>query len=402
LKETPSVYEYPAWIRRDLSKFSSARRARLERFLEDLELRGASIHTISNYVKAVRSFGWNGKPFEELGEKDMLEWLHELDSNGYGESTVNLTRAMGKSFLRWVHGCRGPRDPTPDFLRCVRKKRTRRGLPSGILTKAEIRAMIDACQSQRDRAWVFATWESGCRAGEILGLRIKGIEFDRYGAVLHINGKTGPRRVRLVESVPDLQLWISMHPYKDDPEAPLWPRTRHGKGKPMGISGFADLLDKLASAAGIKKHVHPHLLRHSRATDLANVLTEAQMREYFGWTKNSDMPSIYVHLSGRDVDSTLLRHYGIKEEAEEEEGELAPKTCPRCGFVNSVGARYCQRCSACLDLETAVDHEEMRRLDNRIVGTVVQELINRVPSLVETVIREKGLVEGIKRLDKSR
>jgi integrase/recombinase XerD len=51
------------------------------------------------------------------------------------------------------------------------------------------------------------------------------------------------------------------------------------------------------------------------------------MREYFGWTKSSDMPKVYVHLSGRDVDSTLLKHYGIKVEVPKEK-EFEPKACP--------------------------------------------------------------------------
>lgn len=44
------------------------------------------------------------------------------------------------------------------------------------------------------------------------------------------------------------------------------------------------------------------------------MLTEAQMRVYFGWIKDSEIPSIYVRLSGRDVDATLLKHYGVKAE----------------------------------------------------------------------------------------
>ena len=33
------------------------------------------------------------------------------------------------------------------------------------------------------------------------------------------------------------------------------------------------------------------------------------MKEYFGWTQGSDRASIYVHLSGRDVDDTLLADF---------------------------------------------------------------------------------------------
>ncbi len=64
--------------------------------------------------------------------------------------------------------------------------------------------------------------------------------------------------------------------------------------------------------AGIQKRgLYLHLFRHSRATELASYLTEAQMKQYFGWVRNSDTPSVYVHMGGRDVDRALLRYYGV-------------------------------------------------------------------------------------------
>lgn len=33
---------------------------------------------------------------------------------------------------------------------------------------------------------------------------------DRYGAM--ITGKVGMRRIRIIDAVPDLQLWLNMHP----------------------------------------------------------------------------------------------------------------------------------------------------------------------------------------------
>jgi integrase/recombinase XerD len=46
---------------------------------------------------------------------------------------------------------------------------------------------------------------------------------------------------------------------------------------------------------------------------MANYLTEAKMNAYFGWIQGSDMPSIYVHLSGRDIDDAVLKANGIIE-----------------------------------------------------------------------------------------
>ncbi|WP_394344768.1 hypothetical protein [Salinigranum halophilum] len=52
--------------------------------------------------------------------------------------------------------------------------------------------------------------------------------------------------------------------------------------------------------------MNPHHFRHSRATHLANWLTEAQLCEWFGWVQGSNVPARYVHLSGRDIDNAYL------------------------------------------------------------------------------------------------
>ena len=137
----------------------------------------------------------------------------------------------------------------------------------------------------------------------------------------------------------------------------------------------------------MNKHVHPHLLRHSRATHLANILTEAQMREYFGWTKSSDMPEIYVHLSGRDVDDTLFKHYGIKVEAATEE-LLAPKQCPWCQSVNSPSARFCQSCNSPLDPASVSEAMMKEKLKTEFERKIAKEMIRRHPDEWAELLRE--------------
>jgi len=61
--------------------------------------------------------------------------------------------------------------------------------------------MIDAAMTPRDRAIISVLYESGCRAGEFLSMRIKNISFDRCGTVIVVHGKTRYRRMKLVSSV---------------------------------------------------------------------------------------------------------------------------------------------------------------------------------------------------------
>ena len=73
------------------------------------------------------------------------------------------------------------------------------------------------------------------------------------------------------------------------------------------------------------------------------------MKEYFGWTQGSDMAATYVHLSGRDVDSTLLQMYSLKEKQEDKTAKLDVKICRRCKERNSPAQEFCGKCGNPLD-----------------------------------------------------
>ena len=148
-------------------------------------------------------------------------------------------------------------------------------------------------------------YESGGRKGEILSTCIKNVTFDENGAVMYFpEGKTGERRVRLVFAASYLREWIAVHPGKDEQDAPLFCAFR----VPYPViskTGLANQLNALRKKAGIKKRVHPHAFRHARATHLAEHLTEQQLKKYLGWTAGSSMASVYVHLSGKDIDDAI-------------------------------------------------------------------------------------------------
>jgi hypothetical protein len=72
------------------------------------------------------------------------------------------------------------------------------------------------------------------------------------------------------------------------------------------------------------------------------------------------MPGRYVHLSGRDVDTALLRVHGLLNEVEDEKSKLSVIKCVRCEQQNSTIQRLCTRCGMPLDLKTALETEDMK------------------------------------------
>ncbi|MEW6593016.1 MAG: tyrosine-type recombinase/integrase [Candidatus Hadarchaeota archaeon] len=387
MNETASDVEsfeerFEPWVQRAINGLPDGRRTVLLEFLQEMSDAGASSSTLKVYVSAAQSFNGGSKPFKQLSEEDLRQWCREMDQK-YAPWTARQRKARAVKFLRWVHTGRLDGNKKPKCVEWIRNPPVKHVLGKEILTKEEVKRMVDSVGSQRDRALLFALYESGARASEILGMRIKDCEFDRYGAVLRIgrgpNAKTGERRVRLFEAVPDMQLWLSMHPKKEDPEAPLWIGKTSSRGNAIKGPWLIRLVKQAAKNAGITKPLSPHTFRHSRATHLALVLKESGMREFFGWSRSSTMPAVYVHLSGRDVDQTLFEHYGIKPREEPAEDPLKKLVCPRCRTENSVSAKFCWRCWSALDKS------------DELTDKAIAALIKRAPELFRQILKEEGL-----------
>ena len=231
-------------------------------------------------------------------------------------------------------------------------------LPNDLLNEQEVMALIDAAESLRDKALIAALYEGGFRIGELGGLRIKDVSFDRYGAIAMVNGKTGPRPVRLIWSMPYIAQWLEAHPLREEQDAPLW--IKMNTREMLKYNAIRMQLRKIARRAGIEKPVNPHSFRHLRITELKRKrhLSRAQIEQYFGWIKGSRMHSIYDHLSGQDLDADLVRMYGMEPEKEDQQEELKTLQCPHCKTLNTIGARICINCRKPLAVEEVMEREE--------------------------------------------
>ena len=74
-------------------------------------------------------------------------------------------------------------------------------------------------------------------------------------------------------------------------------------------------------------------------------MSEATMKQYFGWTQSSNMAAIYVHMSGKDTDEAVLRASGIEVEKKPQQQAIKPIICLRCGTINETTNRFCKTCS---------------------------------------------------------
>lgn len=194
-----------------------------------------------------------------------------------------------------------------------------------LITRADINEMIRNCNNARDKAIISILYDSGCRIGEILSLKISDIVYDEYGVILHVHGKTGNRSVRIIgDSIAYLRDYIKT---KDDRDEYLFTgqqgATMH---KQMQYSTVRKLFMNVKKRAGIDKRIYPHLFRHTRASLLASKVPDAPLENQMEWVHGSQMTAIYVHLSGRDQDDAILKAYGI-DVKEDKIIEEKPKKC---------------------------------------------------------------------------
>lgn len=355
------------------SNLSEKNKLAIVKFQEDCFANGLSIPRVLHYMSRLQKIAlWLGKDFKDAAKDDIIHLVEKIERMDYSEYTKHGFKVALKKFYKWLRKSEHYPKEVRWIKSTVRNEKSR--LPEELLTEEEVKKLIEVAEHPRDKAFVFVLYESGCRVGELTTLRIKDVVFDRYGAQIIVSGKTGMRRIRLIASAPRLASWVDNHPERDNPNAPIWIGigTRN-KDKIVNYDCIRALLKRLAKRAGIKKRVNPHTFRHSRATHLSTHLKEAQMNQFFGWVQGSRMPSIYVHLSGRDVDKALLKMYGMAEEAEEKEKTpLKPKKCLRCDMVNPATAKLCNRCGMALDLETAMQIHEKRQLPDEFLTELVR------------------------------
>jgi integrase/ribosomal protein L40E len=414
-QERIDVHNYPRRMERALrhlenhQTISENNKPRILQYLAHLEDEGLSLaRRVTHLVRLTRIAETLGKDFDAATEEDMRLLMRNLrtrkttrtnsrDSNReLSERSIGDYQNTVRKFWRWLKAPSGREidatwnPPETAWMKTVTFEKN--VLPGDILRPEEKDKMLEVAHHPRDKAYVETSWDSGARPGEILSLRIRDIEFDEYGAVMTIRrGKTGDRRVRLIESVPSLATWINNHPFRADSNSPTWVNigtVNHEER--WDYFAARKLLRELAEKAGIRKRVTAYSFRHARATQLANYLTEAQLCQHFGWRQGSKMPRTYVHLSGRDVDNRLLELHGLKPKLE---GELIQtvKVCIRCSAKNGPESRFCNRCGLPVDLKTALQLDTRIERAEELMEVLLRD--SEVKALLTQKLRELRLAE---------
>ncbi len=349
-----------------------------------------------------------GKDFDKITKEDIERLVAKLLAHQppYSPATIGTYKAILKGFVGWVVAPdQFPSKQPPTIVAWMTthvRRRDKKRLERGdLLTPEDIETLLAVCRNPRDKALIAVLWETGGRISEIGNLQLKHVTKSEHGYTLDVNGKTGARSPMIISSAPHLTVWLNNHPFKNDPEAPLWVHYQFATTpKPLQYDTIRYLLARYFERAGITKPFNPHTFRHSRATYvLANaIFSESQAKRFFGWTPDSDMLATYAHLIDADSNAAILRENNLTA-TQKIASELAPIQCPICGELNPPKSDYCTKCGAVLNLKKAYEHQQAGALTDEVVMHVFKILVER--GLVDDAakgIREAGLGPALRRL----
>lgn len=261
-----NIYHYEDRVNavlRDIEKSSQIcqeNKNAIQQFYANCLAEGLTLARISKLLHHVRRIAIIlGKNFTEATKDDMVRVVKEIEIN---PAWAPATKHDYKVILKKLYKSLGGTAEFPDVVKWIKPnfKKNNHKLPEELLTEEDVRKLVEAAEHPRDKAFILVLYESGCRIGELLNLRIKNVAFDTNGAALLVNGKTGQRRVRIIASAPLLSVWLNNHPFRDNPDSPLWvvigTKNHHD---PLGYASIVAQLKKIGTRAGVKRKVHPHV-----------------------------------------------------------------------------------------------------------------------------------------------
>ena len=257
----------------------------MEKYFEiletELKLRGFSTNTINSYLFYNKKFlEFCKKRPEEVSEFEIRNFIAKKISEGANPKTINLILSALRFFYDEV---------LKKNIVNLKPPKISKSLPI-VLSREEIKRLIDSIENEKHRLMVKLLYSSGLRLSELVNLRVRDLELKE--SIGWVRGGKGKKdRPFLISKKLCEELSNFIKGKKKDEF--LFPGR---KGK-MSERNVQKIIKLAAKKAKIEKPVHPHTLRHSFATHLLELGENIRKIQELLGHSNLSTTQIYTHIS---------------------------------------------------------------------------------------------------------
>ena len=167
---------------------------------------------------------------------------------------------------------------------------------------------INTPMGQRDRLILEVLYATGIRVNELVNLKVNDIDF--YKKEIKVLGKGNKERI---DPFGDYCL-DSINLFLEDGRKKILDKYNitsdyliiNGHGKKITTRGVEKIIDTIVKKAALKKHVSPHMLRHSFATHLLNEGCDIRTVQELLGHESLESTQIYTHVSNEHLRKVYL------------------------------------------------------------------------------------------------
>lgn len=262
----------------------------LEKFRDYLKSKRYSHNTVLTYSDALKAFFafFPDRSFEDYAEQDLIDFNnHFILARKFSFSYQNQVVNALKIYFREIRKI----SIDPELIH--RPKRIK-SLPN-VLSKEEVKAILDAPENIKHRAMLSLLYSAGLRRSELLNLKKSDIHSERMMIIIR-KGKGGKDRTvnlspKILELLRDYYKVYRPHDWLFEGQY----------GGQYSEKSLASVLKHAVEKAGIKKPVSLHWLRHSFATHLLEAGTDLRYIQTILGHNSSKTTEIYTHVSTKSL-----------------------------------------------------------------------------------------------------
>ena len=268
-----------------------------QRMLEDMAMRGLRSHTQRDYVRFVRSFAaFLGRSPDAAQAEDIRRFQVHQRESGVQPPTINGS----VSALRFFFTVTLDR---PDLSRRLVLARFPRKLPT-VLSVEEVGRLLEAAPGIKYKAILGTAYGAGLRVSEVASLKVDDIDSTRM--LIRIEQGKG-RKDRNAMLSPQLlallRLWWQEGKRRSVMLPHGWLFPGRGATDPISTRQINRAMHEAAEAAGIRKRVSPHTLRHSFATHLLEQDVDIRVIQVLLGHSKLDTTALYARVATKTIRS---------------------------------------------------------------------------------------------------